>query len=116
LIVLSGFNLGELRTCQAVQEKFGTPDQSGVLPDGGTFDQITTRRKIAHPFDQGMYCYTVGFTFGLSELICFPYQLFQAVGEGIVGQRIRFDYDVYGNVVKVTEYDHGLWFGRPAYP
>ncbi|MDB5308065.1 MAG: hypothetical protein JWO38_2267 [Gemmataceae bacterium] len=97
IVVNSGQNLGELKTRAQVHDTFGLPAATGRTKDQ-PFEEYFTRRKIAEPW-KNIYIVMGDFsTFGLGEFIWFPHQLFLAGRRSVVGQQIRFIYDVVGNV------------------
>ena len=115
LIMESGLSVSSLHTKESVRATFGEPDRSGdqfdvLLPEGCDFDEVITRRKLSH--GAAKYAWIVPMTLGLSELVCVPYELGQMSYDSIVGQKIRFIYDVKGNVVQILVNDEIWWMKR----
>jgi hypothetical protein len=109
LIARSGEHLGTLTTREKVHEKFGEPLARGTVEEqpregypfptlGLPFEEFRTRRKIAEPSRSASLGMSAVMTFGLGELIMFPYELYLLGNRTLLGQDIRFVYDSAGTV------------------
>jgi len=97
LIARSGVDLHTLTTREKVHEKFGKPSASGTA-EGKPFEEFRTRRKIAEPFRGDLLGMSFAWTWGLAEVITFPYELYLLGNRSLLGQDIRFTYDSSGIV------------------
>jgi hypothetical protein len=101
LIAGSGQDLADLKDRTEVHAVFGPPAAAGE-DDGQPFEEYTTRRKISDPRSIGPGMAMVyGATFGLYDLIGVPYELYLTGRRTVQGQRLRFTFDVDGQVIAV---------------
>lgn len=106
IIAQSGADLSGLTTKEKVHEKFGDPAASGAS-EGFFFEDYQTRRKISEPLRSAHLGMSIAMTYGLGELIAFPYEFSLLGRRTLVGQELSFGYDSAGNVTRV--YLDGKW-------
>lgn len=102
-IAVSGLRLDHLTTRDEVHAAFGQPQATGHIV-GHPIEDYTTHRKIAEPWKGEGLCMICAVTLGLSELLAFPGESYDAIHRSIVGQHLRFEYDYAGNVIS-TQWD-----------
>jgi YD repeat-containing protein len=99
MIARSGLDLDRFKTREQVQGCFGHPITTGT-EEGKTFECYRTHRKISdetgYKMNLGM---GVAMTFGIGEVIAFPYELILVGRRTIVGQEVWFSYDEQGRVI-----------------
>jgi len=105
-IAQSGTDLQSFSTRDQVRARFGTPTANGSQ-DGVAFDQYRTRRKFADEREAASNGMGFAMTFGLSEFIAFPREVYLLAKRTIVGQDLRFDYDESGDVSNASL--NGVW-------
>lgn len=108
LIARSGKDLRPLKTKQQIHEEFGEPVASGIS-DGKPYEVFHTRQKISEHLRASSLGMGFGMSFGLVELVQFPYELYLQGHKTAFGQTIQVNYDSEGNVSR-------LWLdGWPLY-
>jgi YD repeat-containing protein len=101
LIAYSGQDLTKLTTKQAVRDSLGIPTSTGEN-DGQVFDEFHLHRKISDVPESWICGCTLGYTFGLGEIVMFPRELYLLGRQTIGGRDVRFDYDAVGNLTAIT--------------
>jgi hypothetical protein len=96
LIAQSGKDVTSLKTREQVRREFGAPTESGTTADGHAYDDFRTRRKISDVDPAAGLCFVM--SFGLSEFVAFPEELYENEQRLLLGQTLRFEYDATGNV------------------
>ncbi len=96
-----GKDLTALETKEEVHGALGKPERIGV-EKGASFEEYFSRRKFAieplgDKVGSGMMC---GLTFGASELVVFPIELYLEGKRTLLGQTIRVTYDAKGQVIE----------------
>jgi hypothetical protein len=100
LISYSGEDVGKLANKEQVRKAFGTPSKSGSS-DGLQFDEYHTRRKISEPTVAGVQLILGAESLGLFELWNFPTTICSCTWTTLVGQNLRFEYAINGEVVGI---------------
>ena len=102
LIACAGQDSSAWGTKTEVRAKMGEPVANGV-ENGVAFDEYHTRRKISEVGTMEMSGRGMGFvmTFGASELIAFPRELYWLGSRTLFGRNLRFTYDAAENVTGV---------------
>jgi hypothetical protein len=111
LIARSGQDLWDLKTRTEVEAVLGNPTGKGEI-DGITYEEYTTRRKIAEPPGPG-YAMAYTMTLGLGDLVFVPYELLLIGRRTIVGQEFHVAFDAEGNVVSLRRGKQPLGSPRP---
>ena len=95
-----GRDLAPLATRDQVHQEFGEPVAIGTATDGQVFEDYLTRRKYAEVGRS--YSDGLGFamTYGLTEFIAFPLELFRNGKRLLIGQTLRFEYDSAGDITR----------------
>jgi hypothetical protein len=99
-IAFCGEDVKKLTTKDEVRESLGKPDQC-VEADGGGSDEYHTHMKISEPTVAGVSFIMGVETFGLFELVGFPYVMCETVWRTLVGQDLQFVYGSDGQVVEI---------------
>ena len=102
LIACAGQDSSAWGTKTEVRAEMGEPVANGV-EDGVAFDEYRTRRKISEAGTIGMSGRGMKFavTFGASELIAFPRELYWLGSRTLFGRNLRFTYDAAEKVTRV---------------
>ena len=102
IVASRGVELSDLTTKEQVHRTFGTPVTGGIEGQPGqAYEEFRTHRKISERWKGEYLLIPCVVTLGLSEFVYFPRELFCATRQLIVGQSIRFGYDIHGNVTTV---------------
>lgn len=101
LIAYAGKDLSKLETREKVHEVFNKPTLAGY-EDNRFFEEFRTRRKVSESLRASHLAMSVPMTFGLGELVAFPYELYLLGRNTILGQTIRFTYDSEGRIIRIT--------------
>ncbi len=109
LIARCGYYPDDTTTIEKVRQKFGEPTARGIH-DRLPYEEFHTRLMIAEPLRGASLGLGFAFTFGLSEVIAFPYELCRTGAHTVLGQDIRFAYDSAGTVTHFCV--AGEWWDR----
>lgn len=112
-IARTGAKLNELTTREQVHQKFGKPTLTGVNGEDD-FEVFQTRRKIAHDLRAAGYGMGFAMTFGLTEFIGFPREIYCLGTSAVLGQQLRFEYDSTGRITNISLDDEEFLLD-PAY-
>src|SRR5262245_37452770 len=91
LVARSGKDLTDLKTKEEFRAALGEPDRVEVSDGEVVAEEYRTRRKIAVPLSPA-YGMALVMSWGTSELIDFPCEVYHAGRRTILGQTIRVDY------------------------
>ena len=112
LIARSGLDPTQLQTAEDVHGKFGKPYASGSANDALKEDQSVprnaafyedymVRQKIATSNYGEGYVMLLLITFGTAEFLALPPELFLLAKRSILGQKLRFTYDIEGRLIRL---------------
>ena len=103
LVRNSGKDLDTLKTRDDVRQMFGDPFETKLLGDKYFIEDHITHSKLSEQCSlwEGLGEDIFVSTFGLSELIMFPSESYRAIRKSIVGQHLRFRYDLEGKLVLI---------------
>jgi hypothetical protein len=111
LIAYSGEDVRKLANKEQVHESFGTPTRYGN-EQGRDFEEYHTRKKISEDQVAGGSIIADASTFGLLELVLFPYAVCHTAWTTLAGQTLLFEYAENGDVTGVCI--HGATIDQQA--
>lgn len=92
-----GVDVNGLSTKDEVRRALGTPDPGS----GSLCDEFHTHRKLAENWKGEYLLIPAVVTFGLSEVVYFPREVYRAIEQRVAGHTIQVFYDGDGKVTYV---------------